>query len=144
MVGVVFSALNLLFGTVMVAEERTKFSSIITIIGGILSCILNIVLLPVMGLPAACLASGVSFGMMLILRICFIKLRMNYWIPIRGLLLASLTVWFLVYMITVDHILLALIIKSTGIAVIMVLIMLALEFRWKDIWKIFNKHLGSL
>jgi O-antigen/teichoic acid export membrane protein len=135
MVGVVFFGLNMLFGTVMNAEGKTKLSSIITIIGGLLSCILNIVLLPIIGLPAAGLASGMSFGLILVLRICFVKIRMNYWISVEGLFLASVSVWFLVYIFSSDQILLGLIVKSIAIAVVMVLIMLALQFRWKDITK---------
>jgi O-antigen/teichoic acid export membrane protein len=138
-VGVIFSSMTLLFSTVMVAQEKTKMTSLITIIGGFTSIVLNIILLPMMGIVAACLSSGISFGLMMILSIFFTKIRMNYLRPFAGLLFASLAVWALVYKFSFESVSFSIIMKTIILAIIIIIIMFILQFSFRDIKRyIFN------
>jgi len=140
MVGVVLYSMNMLWGTVMTAEGKTKLMSIITILGGFLSCIINILLLPIIGLPAASLASGISFGMMLLLSILFVKTKINYLVPIRVILLVSFTIWFLVYVFSSDNILFSLFIKSFVIIIVMIVVLLMFRFNLTKFKQYLNIH----
>jgi O-antigen/teichoic acid export membrane protein len=133
LIGIVCSAISMLFGTILTAQKKTKISSVVVITGGITSCVLNITLLPVMGLPAACLSSGISFGLMLLMYIYFVKIKMDYWTPVKGLLLSAVAVWLLVYVFSFGNIWLSIVIKSFVIMLVMACIILLFKFDLRNL-----------
>lgn len=116
-VGVVFAALGMLYGTIVTAREKTKINSIVTIVGGAISVLLNIVLLPYIGIVAACLASGVSLGVIMCLSAYFAKLKISFAKPILAFFIAAVFVWFGVYVIDVSNIWIAIVLKTVMLTV---------------------------
>jgi len=127
LVGIVFSAMNMIFGTIITAQGRTKLLSIITIIGGVISCILNITLLQVIGIVAACFASGISFGAIMLLSIYFSGIKMNYINVILAFTISTITVWFLVYYVSIENMYLTIAVKSIIVAIVTIAIMLLMK-----------------
>lgn len=103
-IGVVFSAVTMLYGTIITAREKTKISSIVTIIGGGLSVFLNLVLLPHIGILAACLASGSALGLIMILSAYFAKLEISFVRPICAFAVSAVVVLLLVYCLNIASI----------------------------------------
>lgn len=62
--GILFAAHNVIFGSVLAAENNTKSIGFAMIIGGAVSILINIVLIPFMGVYASALASGIAFLIM--------------------------------------------------------------------------------
>lgn len=109
--GVVFSAMTMLYSTIITARQKTKTNSIITIIGSCISIALNIKLLPIIGITAACLTSAISLGVILILSIYYAKIRIGYR-PLIVFLIAVVTVWLSVYAFSIDNIWCSMMIKG--------------------------------
>lgn len=111
--GVVFSSFSMLYSTVITASGKTKINSMNTIIGGIVSCVINIVLLPQIGLFASCCASSVSFGMIMLLSIWHSGLRINIVKLVWAFIIASIFVFLCVYCIKWTDMLISMIVKLT-------------------------------
>jgi O-antigen/teichoic acid export membrane protein len=80
-----FGAINNLY---MVAEQKTAWVQVTTLIGAILNVILNIILIPYFGIVGASAASLLTQIITNFVLLYFIKpLRMNFFILIRGVLL---------------------------------------------------------
>ena len=69
LIGVICSSMSILYGTIITAKGKTKINSLISITGGIISIILNIYLLPRLGVVGACVSSAVAMGTMLLMSI---------------------------------------------------------------------------
>jgi O-antigen/teichoic acid export membrane protein len=109
--GVVFSAMTMLYSTIITARQKTKINSIITITGSCISIILNIKLLPILGITAACLTSAISLGVILVLSVYYAKIKIGYR-PFVVFLIAVVTVWLPVYAFSIDNIWCSMIIKG--------------------------------
>ncbi|GHV32183.1 polysaccharide biosynthesis protein [Spirochaetia bacterium] len=134
-ISVVFSSMAMLFSTILAAQEKTKLTSVITIVGSVVSIVMNNILLPIMGIAAACLSSGVSFGLIFILSMLCAKIQINYLRSFFGLLSSSAIAWLLIYQISFDHILFSIFFKSIGIIVSMIIIILLLQLDLRNIKK---------
>lgn len=71
---ITLASITLLYGTLLAVQGRAKLSSILTMIGGCISVLLNIAFMPMMGLWAACLASNISLLFILVMSVVFGKL----------------------------------------------------------------------
>ena len=122
LIGVVASAMNMLYSTIVTAREKTKINSAISMCGGVLSVFLNIVLLPRLGIVAACLASAISLCSMLIASICFSKVRISHISLFICSVLVTSIVIIGVYKLNIHDLLYSIICKS-GIYVITLFIL---------------------
>ena len=61
LVGVIFSGRNLLMGCVLTAEKRSVISGISTMLGAMISLVLNLLLIPKVGVIAAPIALSISY-----------------------------------------------------------------------------------
>lgn len=77
LIGVITTAQNALFGSVIIAEKKTKLSSLSTIIGGAISIGFNVMLIPVYGIYAAATASAVAYIAMNIIIYSGMSLKTN-------------------------------------------------------------------
>lgn len=59
--GVVFTGMNIIYGGVLQGEKRTKVQGLATVMSGVLSVSLNVILVPIWGVYAAALSSASSF-----------------------------------------------------------------------------------
>ena len=64
MVGVVMTGQNVIYGGVLQGERRTKVNGGATIMGALISIIMNLILIPLFGTYAAAVSSAVSFFVM--------------------------------------------------------------------------------
>ncbi|MBQ7823406.1 MAG: oligosaccharide flippase family protein [Bacteroidaceae bacterium] len=78
LIGVVASSMSMLYGTIITAREKTKISSAISICGGLASVCLNIILLPRLGIVAACITSAFTLCSMLLAYIYFSKVNISH------------------------------------------------------------------
>jgi O-antigen/teichoic acid export membrane protein len=101
--GVVFSSITMLYGTIIIAQEKTKLNTVITIIGCGLSVLLNILLLPHLGIVAACLASGSALGLILMLSAYFTKLEISFIRPVLAIIMAAIAIYISVYILKIDN-----------------------------------------
>lgn len=103
MTGVLFSSMSMIYNTIVTARGRTKITSLITIVGGCVSVGLNILLLPILGLVAACVVSGVVFCVMLLLAIHFAALpSIDHVRPVLAIVLTALVIACGVYLLPID------------------------------------------
>lgn len=65
----VFSSFSSFLGTNYIAMKETKGASKTSVIGATLNMILNLILVPIMGLNGAAFATALSFAVMWIMRI---------------------------------------------------------------------------
>lgn len=62
--GILFAAHNVVFGSVLAAENNTKSIGIAMLLGGVVSIVINICFIPLLGVYASALASGIAFLVM--------------------------------------------------------------------------------
>lgn len=132
-IGIVFSSFSMLYGTILTAQEKTKANSSITIIGGVLSVLLNITLLPVLGLSAACIASAISLGVIMVLSISYSKLYRGLFKPLIAFLVSAFLVFLFVYMVAFNNIWISIIVKAIVFAAGMILCVMILGINWRFI-----------
>ena len=77
LIGTIFTSLSLLFSTVVISNGLTKINSMISIIGGMVSVGLNIVLLRY-GVVYACLTSMISLGVMFVLNVYYSRIKIAW------------------------------------------------------------------
>lgn len=75
--GILFAAHNVVFGSVLAAENNTKSIGISMLVGGGVSIVINICLIPILGVYASALASGVAFLVMDVLLFLRIKTMLS-------------------------------------------------------------------
>ena len=121
LIGVVAASVRMMFSTVITAQSRTKINAAITIIGGAISVILNVLLLQRMGIMAACISSAVSTCFMLGCSIYFSKIRIEYGKHALIILLCCATVWVSVYLLQTGALWLSLTIKTILIFIVLYL-----------------------
>jgi len=63
-VGVIMTGQNMIYGGVLQGEGRTKLQGLATLVGAIVSVVVNLTLIPLYGIYAAAVASAVSFFVM--------------------------------------------------------------------------------
>jgi O-antigen/teichoic acid export membrane protein len=78
LIGVIASAQNLLFGTVLIAESKNKISSYVTIIGGLISVFFNFFLIPKFGIYAAALATAIAYFFMNMIILKVINTKIDF------------------------------------------------------------------
>ena len=137
LVGVLASSMTLLYSTVITAREKTKISSIISIVGGLFSITMNILLLTKYGLISACITFAISLVLMLLASIYFSDIK----IPFRRILYAFLfVIWFIgVYYINISNLIDSIGVKSIFFILVIVGCSKILKIhidkilRWKNI-----------
>ena len=125
-VAVYSSSLSMIYGTIITAQGKTKINSMISITGALISVTLNIIFLPKYGLITAAVVSSLAMTIMLFISIWYSKLRVGHLKPILSFSLVATTIYVMVYVIAIDHLLYAILIKSvililviTGISAIL-------------------------
>ncbi len=96
----VISSASVLYGTLLCAQNRTKQNSYATMLGGITSVVLNLLLIPFIGLYGSCIASIVSFVTILVYSMYASQSKINNVIfRLAALLVVSaIMVWFSIYL----------------------------------------------
>ncbi len=61
LIGVLATAQNVILGSLLIAENKTKISSFSTIIGGVISILFNLFLVPEIGIYSAAMATAVAY-----------------------------------------------------------------------------------
>ena len=128
LIGVVCSSMNVLFGTIITAQGKTKINSVIAIIGGIISIVLNIYLLPRLGIVGACISSAIAMGVMLFASKLVVSISIasrNIWILI---ILFGAIIYLFVYKYSFETIVSAIIIK---IAIYLSTVIICIWFYYK-------------
>ena len=111
-IGVYSASLSMLYGTIIVSKEKTKINSLINITGAIISIGLNILFLPKYGLITAAVVSSLSMTIMLLISIWYTRLKISHMKPILSFLLAASTIYVMVYVVTIENIILSIVLKS--------------------------------
>lgn len=134
LVGVLASSMTLLYGTVLTAREKTKINSLISIVGGGCSVLLNIILLPLMGIRAACFTSMICFiGMMLAALLCS-GIRISWRRPVASLAMAIAVSVYPIYVMEIDNVALSLAVKVVVFVVMCLLVIRLMNFNLKKIY----------
>lgn len=120
--GVVLSSFGMLYSTVVVARERTKINSLVIIAGGVISVLINVTMLPRIGLVAACLASTSAFGLMLAMSVYFAGVHLSLTRPLLSWLVAITTVIIAVYILEISNIWVSIGVKLILLALAIILI----------------------
>ncbi len=64
LIGVIMTAQNAILGSIIIAERKTKLSSLSTIIGGAVNIVFNIIFIPLYGVMSAAVVSSIAFILM--------------------------------------------------------------------------------
>ncbi len=123
LIGVVASAMSMLYSTIITAREKTKISSAISICGGLASVCLNIILLPRLGIVAACITSAVTLCSMLLASIYFSKVNISHKKIIEVFFIGMVGILISVYWYSVSSIIYSVLLKS--IIYVMILFVIA-------------------
>lgn len=111
-IGVYSSSLSLLYGTIITSKGKTKINSAVSITGATISIVLNIIFLPKFGLITSALVSSLAMTVMLFISMWYAQLKISHSKPVLSLLLVATSVYIMVYIITIDNIVVALFLKS--------------------------------
>lgn len=111
-IGVYSSSLSLLYGTIITSKGKTKINSAVSITGATISIVLNIIFLPKFGLITSALVSSLAMTVMLFISMWYAQLKISHSKPVLSLLLVATSVYIMVYIITIDNIVVALVLKS--------------------------------
>ena len=144
LIGVVISAMTLMYSTVITAQNKTKLNSAITILGGIVSVGSNLLLVRHWGLPAACFTSAVSTLVMLELsvRAAGLKLpQIRSWLAVT---VCSASTIFAGYILNIPSIGLSVLVKSFLAAITIWGLTVILRIRVKALLKSFTDKLQIL
>lgn len=136
--GVLFYAINMIYATAVTAKGRTKINSLTMIVGGAVSVTLNILLLPVIGLVAAAITSGVSFVIMMGMSIYFSGIKIDHARPAISVLVAAGALYIGVYLIPDQGFWLGFLVKGSIMAAAACAMVWLLHIRYKKLLKIFN------
>lgn len=122
-ISVIFSAFSLIHATLITAQGRTKINSFFTLIGAAISLLVNMFLMPFMGLTAACMASALSCGVIMCLSI-YSSGQMKGLFPLLiSFLLSIIAVLFLVYFIQWENVCISISTKTISLLGIIYLIL---------------------
>ena len=136
LIGLISSSISIIYGTVITARERTKISSLISIIGGCCSVVLNIILVPLIGIWGACTSSLICFTAMAYASYYFSKVRFDTNNIIKYILLIILIWYFAIFIINIEIITISIIVKTVIFSVIIVTYNFLLKINIKQyIWK---------
>lgn len=82
LVSVMFNALTIYLGSIFSAVKRTKVIAVTTIISAAVNTLLNMILIPLLGVLGAAIATAIAYGLMWAFRLMisrlYIKLKGNY------------------------------------------------------------------
>jgi O-antigen/teichoic acid export membrane protein len=136
-IGVLASSVTMLYGTIITAQGKTIINSFISIIGGIVSITLNILLLPYIGLIAACLTSAVSMSTMLVISIYFSNLKISFKETFLSVFSVSIILYIAVYKFIIDDMVISITVKFIIYIVMLVSVKTLLKI---DIINIFKRN----
>ena len=114
------SSLSMIYGTIITAQGKTKINSLISITGALISVTLNIIFLPKFGLITAAIVSSLAMTIMLFISMWYSKLNVPHIKPLLSFLVAAATIYVMVYVITIDHLVIS--IATNAVVVIGVII----------------------
>lgn len=139
LIGVVSSSMCNLYGTILTAQGKTKINSMISMIGGFSSVIMNILLLPRLGITAACMTSAFAFLGMLIASILLSRIR----IPYKKILIALILTFILtvgpVYCLELDSMLFSILVKLGCFIILSLITAKLLNFKFREVYgNVFN------
>lgn len=131
LVGVLFNALSMLYGTVVAARGRTKAASGVMVVGAGVSVLLNIVLLPRLGVAAAALTSAVCYGLLLGGSIWFSGLRgIGHWRQTVAVVLSAVVLLLGVYVLPPEGFWLGALVKGSLFLLALAMIVWLLGIRY--------------
>lgn len=111
-IGVVANAIQLMYGTHLTAQKKTKTNASITIVAALFSVVINIIMLPRIGIIAAAISFSLSFFLSLVLSIIYARIDVPHWkagiVSFVTCLIMIICTWY----IDIDSILMSVIIKS--------------------------------
>lgn len=110
-VGVLCSGISLPYGTVITATGRTRINSMISIAGGTISVLMNILLLPMIGLIGACITSASAYLIILISNIYFSHISISHIRTVFLTLIMGVMIYIFVYRISIDSLVFSILIK---------------------------------
>jgi O-antigen/teichoic acid export membrane protein len=73
LIGTVISSIGLIYATLINANGNTKHNAVITVLGGVISILINVLFLRLMGIWAAILSSAMTYLFLLLSRMYFSK-----------------------------------------------------------------------
>ena len=99
----VFSSFSSFLGTNYIAMKETKGASKTSVIGATLNMILNLILVPIMGLNGAAFATALSFAVMWIMRIFDTKKFVIIKIHMKTFILTLFVIFFQILILYMDY-----------------------------------------
>lgn len=121
-IGVYCSSVKMLYGTVVTAKGKTKINSLISIIGAVISIVLNVSLLPKFGLISAALVSSLALTTECLILIWYAKLNIEHIRPILSFIIVTGAILLFVYLVDIKHFLSSILIKIIVIVLIIFLL----------------------
>ena len=134
-IGAVASAMSLMYGTIVTARGKTKVAAVITIVGAILSVVLDIILLRFWGIWAAAFVSMFSFIFLCYGNMLYAHVKVDHVRPLFGVFFASLSMYMMTFIVHVDTIVVSFIVKLLIIIISCFVIMLVLGLNIKKLIK---------
>ncbi|MFT5892159.1 MAG: O-antigen/teichoic acid export membrane protein [Dokdonia sp.] len=112
------SSISMIYGTTITAQGKTKINSMISITGALISVTLNIIFLPKYGLLTAAVVSSLAMTIMLFISIWYSQLNVPHTKPFLSFLLAAVTIYLMVYVMSIDNMLFSIAVKTMTLIVV--------------------------
>lgn len=98
-IGTICSAMSLMYSTIIIAKGKTIINTIITIIGALVSIVLNIILLPKIGIYSAAIVFSLSFVIIMVLNAIASKINIPILRPVVALVLSFILIFISDYLL---------------------------------------------
>ena len=121
LIGTLFSSVSMLYATIVTARNKTQINSLITIVGGGISILLNVLFLSRYGIVIACLVSAVSFGIICYLSYYYAKIKIRLARSLVTLALNTLCTLILVYYCSFENMIWSISIKAIALIGILII-----------------------
>lgn len=135
LIGAVASAMGLMYETVIIAKEKTITTTIITIIGSLISISLNIIFLPRFGISMAAMVFAFSFCLTLFLKMIYSKESIAHMRPIILSIIVFSFIEGITFCLRVDSLTLSIIIKLCVGIVLSLFVLYSLRIVPTEIFK---------
>jgi len=110
-IGVYAASIKMLYGTIVTAKGKTKVNSLISIIGAVISIVLNITLLPKFGLISAALVSSLALTTECLILIWYAKMDVERLKPILSFLLVAVMIFIFLYIMNINNLVISILVK---------------------------------
>lgn len=139
LIGAVFAGVRLIYGTIIMAREKTKTTTMITLTGGAFSIAMNAILLKHLGIMGSTIISAMTYTVLLLMSIKYADIRVHHAKPVKAIAIAFSLVFCIVYVQPFYGLWYSIPLKSFEVCLVIFLLMKLLHIDIRYILKLIKR-----